>query len=54
MIGFVCGVREGCCVCYLPEGHDGPHECRDRIACNGAWDYRDDEFVIVRMPGGFG
>ena len=45
----ICGAREAQCVCHEPSGHEGPHECLDRLTCNGAWE--DEPFRIVRFPG---
>lgn len=46
----VCGEREARCVCGEPVNHEGPHECNDKTSCNGAWNYGENGFEIVRFP----
>ena len=46
-----CGAVIASCTCDLAPDHEGPHECEDRIVCNGAWEDRLGPFETVRLPG---
>lgn len=48
---MTCGATEASCTCGEPEGHPPPHECEDKVGCNGAWWIDEDgNFQIHRLP----
>jgi len=42
-----CHEREASCLCDLEEGHGGAHVCK----CGGKWEYNEDGFNVVELPG---